>query len=355
MVHMTRRVTTRALPALILGGAFLFLALVAVLVVAKGDLIEDDGQPTTILVSGQSEVPRGQVHDDVLALRGTVVVRGTVEDDVLLVDGRVRVEGIVHGDVIVLNGDAVLGRNAEVDGDLLTSAPSRAARTAVVRGEVGSAGPFDALAAVPRTVWFGLWLAAGLCLLALALLAPGAIRKGAVAAERRPVRSFALGSALLLVGPLAVAVLALSLIGSVIAVVLTAGLVVAGALGAAVTAGYLGRLVLPHDGQASPFVGIAGVGAALALALLVSVPLAVVAALAVVAFGLGALVPRAEVATATEVEEDVEPAASQLSWDLDPDRDPLPVREANGTKEHDDEGPRILARFPIASGAGEAN
>ena len=56
--------------------------LLAALVVTRGDLVEDDGEPTTLLVSGQADVPRGQVHDDVFLLRGTAVVRGTVEDDV---------------------------------------------------------------------------------------------------------------------------------------------------------------------------------------------------------------------------------------------------------------------------------
>lgn len=351
MVPMTRRVSTRALPALILGTGFLFLALVAVLVVTRGDLIEDDGEPTTLLISGQAAVPRGQIHDDVMALRGTVVIGGTVEDDVLLVDGRVRLEGIVHGDVVVLRGDAVLGPDAEIDGDLRTSVPARAARGALVRGEVGSAGPFDALAAVPRAVWFGLWLAAGLCLLALALVAAGPIARGAAAAERRPTRSFVLGSALLLAGPLVIAVLALSLLGSVLALVLAAVLVVAAALGAAVTAAYLGRLVVPQGDRAPLLVGTAGLGAVMGLALLASVPLAVVAGLSVVAFGLGALVPDPGTAPAPEVDDDDEP--DQLAWALDPDRDPLPVRETNGTKESD--GPRILASFPIASGAGDRN
>ena len=166
-----------------------------------------------------------------MALRGTVVIAGTIEDDVLLVDGRVRLEGFVRGDVVVLHGDAILRPQAEIDGDLRTSEPSRVARTAIVRGETGSAGPVDALAIVPLPVWFGLLLAAGLSLLALALIAPGPMGQGAVQAERRPGRSFVLGATLLVAGPLVIAVLTLSLIGSILAVVLGATLVVAGPWG----------------------------------------------------------------------------------------------------------------------------
>lgn len=327
----------------------MFLAFVAALVVTRSDVFADGGGATTLLINGRADVPRGQVQDGVMALRGTVVIAGTVEGDVLLVDGRVRVEGIVHGDVIVLHGDATLGRQAEVDGDLLTSAPSRAARGAVVRGETDSAGPLDALVAVPLTVWFGLWPAVGLCLLALALVAPGPIRRGAVRAEHRPARSFLLGAALVIAAPLVIAVLALSLIGSILAVVLAAALVVAGALGATVTAAYLGRLVIPRGEPAPLVVGTLGLGGLLALVLLASPVLAVVASGAVVAFGLGSLVPMPDARRARPVDDivdDDEPY--QLAWDLDS----VATRETDDT---DDDGPRILAAFPITSGAGDRN
>lgn len=345
---MTRRVRKKSLPALFLAGGFAVLAAVAVLVVTTADLIELDDEATTVLISGRADVPQGQIQDDVMALRGTVVIAGTIEDDVLLVDGRVRLEGIVRGDVVVLHGDAVLGRQAEIDGDLRTSEPSRVAGTAIVRGETGSAGPVDALDTVPRAVWFGLLLAAGLCLLALALIAPGPIGRGAVQAERRPGRSFVLGATLLVAGPLVIAVLALSLIGSILAIVLGAALVVAGSVGAAVTAAYLGRLVVPRGERDPLVVGTLALGAFLAFVVVASPPLAVLASGAVVAFGLGALVPTPDPAT-----EPVEPVESgQLAWDLDADPEPFPVRPTTGTE---DDGPRILARFPIISGTGDRN
>jgi hypothetical protein len=343
MVTMTRRVRKKALPALILAGGFVVLAFLAALVVTTTDVFADDGEPTTVLINGRAEVPRGQIQDDVMAVRGTVVIAGTVEGDVLLADGRVRVEGLVHGDVIVLHGDAVLGRQAEIGGDLRTSTPSRVARGAIVRGETVSVGPLDAVAAVPRTVWFGFWLAAGLCLLALAVIAPGPIGRGAVRAERRPARSFVLGAARLIAGPLVIAVLALSLIGSILAVVLGAALVVVGALGAAVTAACLGRIVIPRGEQDSMVVGTLGLGALLALVLLASPALAIVASGAAVAFGLGSLVPApARRPRPVDVDDD---QPYQLAWDLDS----VPTRQT------DDEGPRILAAFPITSGAGDRN
>ncbi|HEY5888415.1 MAG TPA: hypothetical protein VIT24_11840, partial [Acidimicrobiales bacterium] len=64
---------------------------------------------------------------------------------------------------------------------------------------------------------------------------------------------------------------------------------------------------------------------------------------AVVAFGLGSLVPApARRPRPVDVDDD---QPYQLAWDLDS----VPTRQT------DDEGPRILAAFPITSGAGDRN
>ena len=58
-------------------------------------------------------------------------------------------------------------------------------------------------------------------------------------------------------------------------------------------------------------------------------------------------------ADARPCREPVEQVESgQLAWDLDADPEPFPVRPTTGTE---DDGPRILARFPIVSGTGDRN
>lgn len=331
-------------------GGLLLAAVLAVLVVSRGDLVEDDGEPTTLLLSGQADVPRGQVHDDVFLLRGTATVRGTVEDDVVVVDGRARITGIVHGDVTVVRGDAVVERGAEIDGDLRTSEPATVSRRATVRGEVGDAGPLDALAAVPRTAWFGIWFAAGLAVLVLLALLRRPVTDAASAGVRRPGRAFGLGAALLALTPFVLAVLALSLLGSLLALVLAAGVVVATTLGAAVTGAALGRLALPRREAPAPYAGWAIVGGVLGLALALSPLAALLLAGVVVTFGVGALVP-ARPRTAPEPIEDVDDPGvddvddgdDEIDWDaLLPDEPPTEV---------DDAEPRILAAFPLSNGS----
>ena len=333
-----------------MAGGLLLAVVLAVGVVLRGDLIEDDGEPTTLLVSGQAEVPRGQVHDDVYLLRGTAIVRGTVEDDVLVVDGRARIIGTVHGDVTVVRGDAVVERGAEINGDLRTSEPATVSRRATVDGEIGGAGPLDAMAAIPLLAWFGTWFAAGLAVLALLALCRRPVADGAQAAIRRPGRAVVLGSAVLAVSPFAIGLLALTLVGSLLAVVLTCGLVLATAVGAAVTGAAAGRAMLPRRDGLAPFVGWATVGGALGLGLLLSPLLALLLAGGVVAFGVGALVPSRSAAAPEPVEDIDEPVLAdddedEIDWDaLLPD-EPAPVAAV------DESEPRILAAFPLSNGS----
>lgn len=340
---MTHRVTGRALLALLGAGGLLLATVLAVLVVTRGDLVEDDGEPTTLLLSGQADVPRGQVHDDVFLLRGTAVVRGTVEDDVIVVDGRARIEGIVHGDVMVLRGDAVVARGAQIDGDLRTSQAARVSPRATVRGDIGDAGPLDAVGAVPLVAWFGTWFAAGLTVLVVLALLRRPVADGALAGIRRPGRAIVLGSVLLALAPFVIGLLALSVLGSLLALVLAAGLVVATAVGAAVTGAAAGRAMFPRQTLA-PYAGWAVVGGALGVALLLSPLLALLLVGEVVAFGIGALLPVRAAAAPQPVED--EPGyddVDEVDWDaLLPD-------ESVG--EGDQSEPRILAAFPLSNGS----
>ncbi len=345
MVNMTRRVTDGALPALLVAGGLVLAVVLAVLVVTRGDLVESDGQATTYLLSGRADIPAGQTQDDVVVARGVVTITGTVEDDVIVGGGRVRVDGIVHGDVIVFRGGARLGPDAEIDGDLRTSTPPRIADGAVVRGDTEAINPVTALGELPRSLWFALWAAAGLAVLVVGLLARRPVADAARSGLGRPARAAGLGGVAFVLAPVLVAVLALSMLGLGIAAVLAGALVLAAALGSAAAAVALGRLVGLPEGHSSFLAGWGALGAGLALALLANPLLAALFAAGIVAFGLGALVPVRAVAVAPqdhpELPDDDEALLAvfgRLSDDADVDA------------EADDE-PRILAAFPIGSGA----
>ena len=337
----------------------MFVAL-ALLVVAVGGLVSDDGRPTTLLVNGQTEVPDGEVHDAVVVLRGGVVVKGTVEGDVLVLDGRVKVtgSGIIGGDLLVVRGRAVLEDGGQVGGDVRTSQPARITGADQVRGDITSTDPLDAVTWIPDLVWFGLWLAAGLGVLAVLPIARRTVADGTLAVIRRPGRAVLLGVVVLVVTPLAIAVLALSLLGSVLALLLAAGLSVAVVLGAAVCAGVAGRLLVPRPGAHSPYLGWLVIGVVLGLAILVSPPLALVVAVGLVTFGVGALVPTRATPDALRSPADESSEApgpqEQADWGRGKG-DPgewldTPLDDGATTPEPKPAEPRILAAFPLTGG-----
>ena len=356
MELVTRRVATTTLPALVVVGALGVATVLAALVVTRGDLVEADGQATTYLLTGTAEVPRGLTQDDVVVVRGTATVNGTVEDDVIVLDGRVRVRGTVNGDVVVVRGGARIDEGAVVGGDVRTSRPARIAEGVTVNGDVRRVSTLDAARSIPRTLYAGMLLAAGLAVLLVGLLAP---RPAATAARNgvgRPGRAFVLGLLALGLVPLAAGLFAVSLLGIGVGLVLGGGLLVAVAVGSAATATALGRLVGLPDGRGAFVAGWLAVGLTLGLALLASPVLAALAALAVAAFGIGALVP-----TRRPVDEAVSPPTDDPD-DRDDRDDRDDSDDLGGTGwagspstgpglGGEDDGPRILASFPIGSGS----
>ncbi|MEA2149220.1 MAG: hypothetical protein QOD69_1050, partial [Solirubrobacteraceae bacterium] len=71
-----------------------------------------------IVVVGDVLVDRGVTAGDVVVADGDVTVRGTVDGALVVADGDVTIRGHVTGDVVTLAGTAILGRRAQVDGDL---------------------------------------------------------------------------------------------------------------------------------------------------------------------------------------------------------------------------------------------
>jgi hypothetical protein len=152
----------------------------------------------------------------------------------------------------------------------------------------------------------------------------------------RPGRSVLLGGLVLAVGPLAVVVLSVSLLGIGLAVVLAGALALAAAVGAAAAAVAVGRLVGLPEGPTSFLTGWGALGAGLALALLATPLLALLAVGAIVTFGLGALIPARPPARTDVADDDAEEVD-----EMDELFAPVPPV---------DDEPRILASFPIGAG-----
>ncbi len=309
----------------------------------RGDLAAAGGQVSVA----------GDVSGDVLAAAGQVDLVGTVGDDVRAVGGQVRFAGDLGGDAVAAAGtvgidaDATVGGRALLAGQLVEVAGRvgkslrAAGRTVVISGEVGgdvtvAAERLDVLASAridgkltylsgepariapgarivgPVThrkpeppsgaaeMVLGVLLFAGVFLVGWLLQA--VFPRFALAAGRdvaaEPVRCLGIGVALLVGGPIAVAFLLLSVVGSPLGLVAGAGYLGSLVLGYVIAAAALGDLGLrrlwkrPEPAARDRLLAL--LAALLVLRLLRLVPvLGGLVAVAAVALGVGALALRA--------------------------------------------------------------
>jgi cytoskeletal protein CcmA (bactofilin family) len=72
-----------------------------------------------VFAAGGSVDISGTVNGDVVVAAGDVTVSGTVSDDIRAAGGTIRIEGKVGKNVTAAGGDLTVGRNAEISGALL--------------------------------------------------------------------------------------------------------------------------------------------------------------------------------------------------------------------------------------------
>lgn len=134
---------------------------VAILVLALGDLVPA-GAAEVLLRVGNLDVPAGTVaHGDAIAVGGKLDIEGTVEGDAVAIGGSVEVGGRVTGSVRAVEGDVTLGPTAVVGG----TATAMAGRVRIAPGaSVGGVPPAPSIPIplpVPQPVpiappWWGL-------------------------------------------------------------------------------------------------------------------------------------------------------------------------------------------------------
>jgi cytoskeletal protein CcmA (bactofilin family) len=101
--------------------------LLAAIAVVPGVAAAEDRAEGTIIVEDNETI-----DGDLDAFGGTVVVRGTVDGDLSAFAGTVQVDGRVTGDVSAFAGNVVLGPNGTVDGNF-----SAATGSVIIAGTVG--------------------------------------------------------------------------------------------------------------------------------------------------------------------------------------------------------------------------
>jgi cytoskeletal protein CcmA (bactofilin family) len=225
-----------------------------------------------VLVSG------GKVRGDIDAGFGDVKIKGPVEGDVHAAFGDVYVNAPVKGDVSVGWGDVDLGLEAAISGNLECEGCEITGNRGAVKGDMmarGMALDFDESHG-PGILGFVGWLFAALafaaCAVLAAVLAPGPLASAASRAEESPGRSFVYGLVSLPVIFVLCVVLAVSIVGIPLLLLLVPAYLALLFFGALVVAFFLGTRVLMVTGRYRVGNALAAVVGAMILAAITLIP-----------------------------------------------------------------------------------
>ena len=252
------------------------------------------GRPTSVSAAefllriGDLQVPAGTVvHGAAIAVGGTAYVDGTVEGDAIALGGNVNVSGHVTGSVRADGGSVILHSTARVDGE------AAAFGGTVVREPGATVGGRRSEPAPPEagSPMRGLWglgaLAVGLMVLLkpllwlmyllflaglvgsawmIAVLFPRAIARFGAVLDRDPVGAFLAGLLGWPVSFVVAVLLAVSIVGLTVVLLVPAALVAAVTFGTTAVAQVIGRRIRPAGTVPEVVVG------AVILAIVTSIP-----------------------------------------------------------------------------------
>jgi cytoskeletal protein CcmA (bactofilin family) len=239
-------------------------------------LVEDDVRSAKgdITVS-----PGGNVRGDINAGLGNVEIQGPVGDDVHAAVGDVYVNAPVGGDVDVGHGNVKLGPKAEISGDLKYGDGKFAGDSNAVEGDIEANGMTLDLdgSRGPNVLGFVGWLFAASAFVACAVLAAVIAPRPLAAAARRvgetPGRAFVYGIVSLPVFFVLCLVLAVTIIGIPLLLLLAPAYLAVLFAGALVAAFFLGTRILMFTGRYRVGNAMAAVVGALILAATTFIPI----------------------------------------------------------------------------------
>jgi hypothetical protein len=220
----------------------------------------------------------GQVNGDIDAGFGDVKIEGPVQGDVRAEFGDVYVNDLVKGNVNVGWGNVDLGPRAKILGNLECEGGEITGNRSAVKGDMmarGMALDFDE-AHGPSIIGFFGWLFAALafsaCAVLAAVVAPRPLASAANRAEESPGRSFVYGLISLPVIFVLCVVLAVSIIGIPLLLLLVPAYLALLFFGALVAAFFIGTRVLMITGRYRVGNALAAVVGALILAATTFIP-----------------------------------------------------------------------------------
>jgi hypothetical protein len=247
-----------------------------------GDVtVKEDGVVQDDVHSGIGDIEvRGKVGDDINAGRGDVEVYGPVGGGIDAGFGDVYVDALVEGDVKVGHGDVELGSEAQVGGDIVYgSGEIQHHPSAVVEGNMmaGRAPHMEHEPdgfGIPGLVgWVFATAAFVACSVLLAVLAPGPLLAAARRAEESPGWSLLFGVASVPAVVVFAVVLAVSIIGIPLLLLLAPAYLAFVFFGALVAAYFIGRRVVFATGHYRGGNALAAVVGAIILAVAYLIPL----------------------------------------------------------------------------------
>ena len=198
----------------------------------------------------------GEVRGDVVAGLGDVDIEGPVDGDVHAEFGDVYVNARVGGDVDVGRGDVDLGPRAEIMGDLECESGEISGHEAAVGGDIRAKGmpplDFDESHG-PGIIGFVGWVFAALafaaCSVLAAVLAPRSLAAAARQAEQTPGRAFVYGLISLPIFFVLCVVLAVSIVGIPLLLLLAPAYLAFLFFGTLVAAFFIGTRILMFTGR----------------------------------------------------------------------------------------------------------
>ena len=212
--------------------------------------------------------PRARIARDAFFGAEHVHVEGEVGRDLVAGGERVELEGEVGRDLEAWSEGVVVRAGARVGGDLLAHLPEREALEVDAGAVVAGATDFEVLEGHRHTVWsryrdgrFYTWLAIGFAAsfligMALHALFPG-LFAGRLTTGRDFLVSLGLGFAVLILAPIALVLLALTVVGIPAALIGLAAWGVTLYLGAIVVAALIGRSLVRPRGHGTRDFGLA--------------------------------------------------------------------------------------------------
>lgn len=285
-----------------------------------GAVVEGRVTRDAVSIFGRTRVEDGgTVGGSVVAVLGRIDLRGSVGEDTVSVLGATAINGPVGGDVVTVLGNlhlgprAVIARDVVVVGGRLERDPAAEIHGEVVHlpflpqgADFGGLGVWfercllwgRPLAFDARLGWA--WLVAGIALgfhLLVSLLFPRAVVHGAQTLETRPGGSLLALALTVILSPVAIALLALTIVGALVVPLFGLALFFGAIFGKTVMLAWLGRRLTPAGGAPVLAVLTGGV----LVTLLYTVPVVGFLTFKVLSWvGLGAVVYAVALATRRE-------------------------------------------------------